>query len=93
MAPVLGRVTSLAPCGHGEQSSWAKRTSPHHPILRIGVWEPGDALFAHGAGHDLAIPIHQKLSFVKAGASAGLPTGVVSDGADERDPIHPLALY
>src|SRR5215468_2295777 len=30
---------------------------PGHAIF-IGIWEPGDALLAHGAGHDFAIPIH-----------------------------------
>src|SRR6266480_2647204 len=33
---------------------------PGHAIF-VGVWEPGDALLAHGAGNDFAIPINQKL--------------------------------
>jgi hypothetical protein len=31
---------------------------PCHAIL-VGVWAPGEALLAHGAGNDLAIPIDQ----------------------------------
>lgn len=57
------------------------------------MWEPGDTLFATRAGDHLAIPIHQKLRFVKAGPRAGLPTGVIGHRADERDPICPLALH
>jgi hypothetical protein len=68
-----------------------KADLPCHAIL-VGVWEPGDALLTHGARHDLAVPIDEQLGFVKASASAGLPTGVVSDGADECDPRRPLAL-
>jgi hypothetical protein len=66
---------------------------PRHPIPGIGVWEPGDTLFATRAGDNLAIPIHQKLRFVKAGAHAGLPTEVIGHRAEERDSIHPLTLH
>jgi hypothetical protein len=38
-----------------------KADLPHHAILGIGVRESRDTLLAHGASHDLAIPIDQKL--------------------------------
>src|SRR5215211_6664263 len=43
-----------------------KADLPCHPILGIGVGEPGDTLLATRASDHLAIPIHQKLRFVKA---------------------------
>ena len=69
-----------------------KARLPCHPCLGIGMRKPGDALLAHRAGHDLALPIDPKLRFVKASPLAGLPTRVVGDGTKERDAIRLLAL-
>ena len=66
---------------------------PCHPILGIGVWEPGNTLLAHWAGHDLVLPIHPKLRFVTAGGCASLPTGLIGHRADERNSLPPLALH
>ena len=68
-----------------------KASLPWH-AMRGGRWEPGEALLAHGAGHDFARPIDHTRGCVKAGARAGLPTGGVSDRADEGAPRRPLAL-
>jgi hypothetical protein len=84
-------LVHCARCRHGVQSFRAKRTSHVIPFFGVGVWEPGDTLLAHRPGDDLAIPIHQEVRFVKAGACAGLRTGLIGPMADERDPIRPLA--
>src|SRR5262249_18719587 len=87
---LLGSST-LRPAGTRRTILPGKPDLPCHAIL-VGVWEPGDALLAHGTRHDLAVPIDEKLGCVNAGARAGLPTGVVSDGTHERDPVRPPAL-
>src|SRR5215470_717236 len=53
---------------------------PRHPMLGIGVREPGDALLAHRARHNLPLPVDAKLSFIEPRAGSGLPTGVVRHG-------------
>ena len=82
----LARV-HCARWGHGRAIFAGKAHLPRHAILGIGVREPGDALLAHRARHDLPLPVDEKLRFVEARARAGLPTGVVGHGADEGDAI------
>ena len=70
-----------------------KTRLPRHAILGIGVREPGDALLAHRTRHHLPVPVDQKLGFIEPRARPGLPTGVVSHGADKRDAIRALAVH
>jgi len=51
-----------------------KARLPRHAILGIGVREPGDALLAHRARHDLLLPVDQKRRFGPACAFKQKPT-------------------
>src|SRR5918912_195314 len=53
-----------------------KTCLPRHPILGIGVREPGDALLAHRARYDLPLPVNEKLGFIEPCACPGLPSRV-----------------
>src|SRR5262249_38053263 len=61
-----------------------KACLPRHPILGIGVREPGDALLAHGTGDHLPVPVDQKMGFIEPCARPGLPTWIVRHGTNER---------
>jgi hypothetical protein len=66
---------------------------PPHATRGIGVRVPGDALFAHGARHHLVVPVDPQRCLFEARARPGLPTGVVSDRADERHARGLLAVH
>src|SRR5512135_3547164 len=51
-------------------------------VLRIGVGQPGDALFACRAGHDLPLPVDLEAPLVEARAGASLPARVLGHRAD-----------
>src|SRR5919202_1761417 len=70
-----------------------KACLPRHAILGIGVREPGDALLAHRARHDLLLPVNEKLGFIEPCACPGLPTGIVRHRPNERDAREALALH
>src|SRR5215510_11092027 len=57
---------------------------PRQPILGIGVREPGEALLAHRARHNLLLPVDAKLGFIEPCACPSLPTRVVRHGTNER---------
>src|SRR6516164_7324298 len=57
-----------------------------HPVLRIGVRQPGDALLARRAGHHLPLPVHHEATLAKAHAGAGLPARVLGDRTDNGHP-------
>src|SRR5215470_4464897 len=69
-----------------------KARLPCHPILRIRIREPRDALLPHWARDHFPGPVDLKLGFIEPRARPGLPTGVVRHGAEERDAISTLAL-
>src|SRR5512135_569035 len=64
-----------------------------HPVLRIRVGEPGDALFARRARHDLLLPVHDETPLVETLTSAGLPTGVVGYRTDDGHAVIALAFH
>jgi hypothetical protein len=65
---------------------------PHHTVLRIGVWEPREALLARWASDHLALPIDQELRLVETLPGAGLPAGIVSYRPDDRDGMVTLTV-
>src|SRR5262245_38383131 len=58
-----------------------------HSTLRIRVGQPGDALLARRAGHDLPLPVHLKAPLVEALAGARLPARVLGHRADDGHPV------
>src|SRR4051794_23920898 len=58
-----------------------------HPVLRVRVRQPGDALLTRRASHHLTVPVHREASLVEAGAGAGLPAGILGHRADDRHAV------
>src|SRR3954470_12503708 len=58
-----------------------------HPVLRVGVRQPRDALLARRAGHYLTVPVHREAPLVEAGAGTRLPAGVLGHRADDRHAV------
>src|SRR4051795_6694062 len=54
-----------------------------HPVLGVGVGEPGDALLALRASHHLTVPVHREAPLVEARTGTRLPAGVLGQRADE----------
>src|SRR5512142_1778786 len=54
-----------------------------HAVLRVGVGEPGDALFARRASHHLPVPVHHEAPLVEARAGTRLPAGILGHRADD----------
>jgi transposase len=54
-----------------------------HAVLRVGVGEPGEALFARRASHHLPVPVHHEAPLVEARAGTRLPAGVLGHRADD----------
>src|SRR3954469_3003771 len=62
-----------------------------HPVLRVCVREPGDALLARRAGHHLTVPVHREAPLVEARAFTRLPAGVLGHRADDGHAVLTLA--
>src|SRR3954466_2409979 len=62
-----------------------------HPVLRVGVRQPRDALLARRASHHPTVPVHREAPLVEALAGARLPAGVLGHRADERHTVLALA--
>src|SRR5512135_367913 len=61
-------------------------------VLRIGVGQPGDALLACRAGHDLPLPVDLEAPLVEARAGASLPARVLGYRADDGHAVLALAV-
>src|SRR5215470_13717705 len=92
-ARLLLRPCTVRPMGTRCAIFAGKARLPRHPILGIGVREPGDALLPHRARHDLLVPVDEKLGFVESQARSGLPTGVVRHWPDECHAIGALTVH
>src|SRR3954447_9830778 len=54
-----------------------------HPVLWVRVGEPGDALLALRASHQLTVPVHREAPLVEALPGTRLPAGVLGHRADD----------
>src|SRR6516162_5781698 len=61
-------------------------------VLRIGVGQPGDALLARRAGHDLPLPVDLEAPLVEALAGPGLPARVLGHRAHDGHVVLPPAV-
>src|SRR5262249_25490913 len=61
-------------------------------VLRISVGQPGDALLACRARHNLPLPVDLEAPLVEALAGPGLPARVLGHRADDGHTIVPLAI-
>src|SRR6516165_12480456 len=64
-----------------------------YAILWVGIGQPGNALLARRAGHHTALPVHDETSLVEACPVAGLPSGVIGHGTDDRHAMLTLAMH
>jgi len=62
-------------------------------ILRVGVRQPGDALFACGTRHDPGFPIDYECTLVEARIVARLPAWILRYRTDDLDAMFALAGY
>src|SRR3954465_14985522 len=62
-----------------------------HPVLRVGVRQPRDALLARRAGHHTTVPVDREAPLVEAGAGTRLPAGIRGHRADDRHPVRAQA--
>ena len=75
----------------GVQSARAKRASKTAPAGRVGIRQPREALLARWAGDGIGFPVNGEGAFLEACVLARLPTRVLRDGPDDRNPVLGLA--
>lgn len=83
-----------------QDSGWACKAVPrrkpcleHHAILRVRRWQPGDALLARRAGHQLALPANIACGLGQPIAQTGLPTRVVSNRTGDGHAMTLLTVH